>query len=195
MRLRRGIISWQAQQCIVLLKIQWSQRTEACIINGLWVLGQKCWELQSDPLFLSRPFPSEPVYTRDNELFVAALLSSLAEAAVGCGGADRAGGRPGSALPGERHGPLPRRIHGLWKHQMLRRSAQTNSTSVFSTVHRDAGFDMKSAQIIRLARPKIMFAHLHVAQHRMIFIFSHLKRRYFHAIKVHGDQLRSRPKK
>ncbi len=167
MHWKRGIILWQAQQCIVLLKIQWYQRTKACIINRLWVLG----ELQTEPLFLSRLSPSEPAYTRDNGLFLAALLSSLADAAVGCGGADRAGGRPGSALPGERHGPLSRRIHCLWKHQMLRRSAQTNSTSVFGTVHRDAGFDLKRAQIIRLARPNITFAHLLVAQHLNVLSF------------------------
>ncbi len=35
---------------------------------------------------------------------------------------------------------------------------------------------------------KTSSAKNNVAQHRMILIFSHLKRRYFHAIKVHGDQ-------
>lgn len=64
MRLRRGIISPWAQQCIVLPKIHWSRRTEACFINSLWLLGQKCCERQSASstklLFLACPFPPEP---------------------------------------------------------------------------------------------------------------------------------------
>ncbi len=45
MHWKRGIIT--TMHCP-----QWYQRTEACIINRLWVLG----ELQTEPLFLSRAF-------------------------------------------------------------------------------------------------------------------------------------------
>lgn len=141
-----------------------------------------------EPLFLSRPFPREPAYTRaivgrDNGLFLSCFLHAsffFAEAAVGCGGADRRGGRPGSALPGERYAIVPRRFRRFWKHEMFRRSAQTNSTKAFhehtavcSTVNRDAAFDMKSAQIKRAAQPKIIFSHLRVAQNHMFLICSH----------------------
>lgn len=80
MRLRRGIISTQVQQCIVLPKIHWSWWTEACIINGLWFLGQKCCELQSESCyFYPGLFPREPAYTRaiigpDNGLFLSCSL-------------------------------------------------------------------------------------------------------------------------